>query len=106
LKNDWILFFIRSGLIECYIKQDTVASSHIALDCATENRIQLEMRRSNTEDREKFFDNIYRVNNQPGKILINMMRYDEALYHNQEALIAARIGYELNSRNETFYLRV
>jgi hypothetical protein len=64
------------------------------------------MRRSNTEDREKFFDNIYRVNNQLGKILINMMRYNEALYHNQEALIAARIGYELNSRNETFYLRV
>jgi hypothetical protein len=100
-KNDWILFFIRSDLIRCYIEQDTVASSQIALDCATENRIQLEMRRSNTEDREMFFDNIYRVNNQLGKILIHMMRYDEALYHNQEALKAARIGYELNSRNET-----
>lgn len=91
-KNDWLLFTLRDLLTETYIKQNTVASFDIALGYATETRMQLEMRRSNDDDLEMFFHNIYRVNSQLGHIFIYMIRYEEALLHMQEALIAARHG--------------
>jgi tetratricopeptide (TPR) repeat protein len=97
-KNDWLLFTLRDSLTESYVKQNTVASFDTALGYATETRAQLEMRRSNDDDREMFFHNIYRVNTQLGHIFIYMIRYEEALCHMQEALTAAK--HDGNENNE------
>jgi hypothetical protein len=89
-KKDWFLFNLRDALAENYINQNTIASFDIALAYATETRAQLEMRRSNDDDREIFFHFIYRANTQLGCILGKTLRYEESRCHYQEALTAAR----------------
>ena len=69
---------------------------------ATSGRIlsQLEMRRSNDDNRETFFF-IYRVSTLLGDIFTGTMRYEQALYHWQEALAAARLcEYDDKSEKE------
>jgi hypothetical protein len=61
-QNDWPLFTLRDTLTESYINENSVASLDIGWSVATETRTQLEMRRSNDDDRELFYRNIYRVN--------------------------------------------
>jgi hypothetical protein len=89
-KNDWLLFTIREMLTLSYFEQDTVASYDYALVYATETRTQLVMKPSNPGDGNKFLDYVFKVNTQIGNIFKKMMRNEEALFHMQEALAAAR----------------
>jgi MYND finger len=91
-KNDWLLFNLRDLLAESYITQNSVAAFEIAMTYAVVTRAQLELRRSNDNDRKMFYHFIYRANSQLGHIYMNTMRNVEALYHMEEALAAARSG--------------
>ena len=90
-KTDWDLFALRDLLTDSYFRQNTAATFEIALGYATETRAQLEMRRSNNDYRETFFSCIYRVNTLLSCIFCGTIRYEQALYHWQEALAAARL---------------
>jgi hypothetical protein len=109
-RDDWILFKLRELLVESYIRQSTVAALDSALIYATETRTQLEMRRSNEDDQQICLHFIYRINTQMGNILRKTMRYEQSLYHTQEALAAVRlIEYDdenkLQSMNLFFALK-
>ena len=100
-KKDWALFTLRDLLTESYIRQNTFATFEIALGYATETRAQLEMRRSNDDYRETFLNFIYRLNTLLGHIFTGTMRNEQALYHWQEALAAARLyAYDLKSKKQ------
>jgi hypothetical protein len=105
-ENDWPLFALRGMLTQCYISQHTVASYDVALGYATETRARVEMRRSNRDDRNRFFHFIYRVNSQLGDIFLCTLRLGESLYHMQEALTAARHYECAHSENNSnlFYI--
>jgi MYND finger len=91
LKEDWDIFILRDMLTEFYINEHTATSFDVALGYATETREQLEMRKSNAENPEKFFYLIFRVNSQLDCILALTLRFDECLHYAQEALTAARL---------------
>jgi hypothetical protein len=91
LKEDWDIFTLRDMLTEFYMKEHTANSFDVALGYATETREQLEMRRSNTENPEKFFYLMFRVNLQLDCILALTLRFDECSQYAQEALAAARL---------------
>jgi tetratricopeptide (TPR) repeat protein len=100
-KKDMLLFSLRELLTQYYINQNTATSFDIALEYAHETRARLEMRRSNPEeeDRESFFNNIYKVNTQIGDVYRKMMRHVESLKHFEEALDASRqCGHADNER--------
>jgi hypothetical protein len=99
-RNDWLLYDIRSMLIDCYMKQNTAASHDFALGYATETQAQLEIRGSTDGDRKTFSHYVYGVNTHLSNYYTFMARNEEALHHMKEALTAARhIGYENNGES-------
>jgi MYND finger len=98
--EDWLLFNLRVMLTESCIDQNTVASLDFAFGYATETRAQLEMRRSNPGNRDKFFNLLFEVNTQLGSISKRNMRHEEARCHIEEALTAAR-DHDLDNSTES-----
>ena len=90
MENDWARFTLRDLLTDCYLRQNTAAYYDIALSYATETRAQLEMKRSNDNNADMFFYIIRKANTKLGNILMTLNRFEEALFHAQEALAAAR----------------
>jgi tetratricopeptide (TPR) repeat protein len=88
--KDWPLFDVREMIVYIYINQFDVTSLDIALAYATETRAELEMRRNNHDDPDKFFQFMFAVDSQLGDIHKKKMQFDKCLHHVQEALVAAR----------------